>query len=107
MTKKTFESGDVIGRYTIDEFGGTDGKGEPFWWVRDENGKPQTVREMKLRKELRSAELTPQIIHNLSSRTYEELRKEIGDDGIQEIMNTRKPKAEVPANIDQREIAAK
>ncbi len=60
MTKKIFELGDQIGRYTIDEFGGTK-EGESLWWATEE-GKPKLVKERTLRVELRRAELTPRVI---------------------------------------------
>jgi hypothetical protein len=107
MTKKNWETGDQIGRYKIDEFGGTDGKGEPFWWVIDENGKSKTIRETKLRTELRKGEITPAMIQSLSSKAYNELRNEIGEDGIEEILSASKPQNEPPSGERQREIAEK
>jgi hypothetical protein len=109
MTKQNFQQGDKIGGYTIDEFGGTNTKGEPTWWVVDESGKPVIIKESKLLRELRTAELTPQMVRNLSSKAYDQLRQEIGDDGIDEIMKSSKPQAAVqaPTATQQREISAK
>jgi hypothetical protein len=107
MTKKTFESGDVIGRYTIDEFSGTNPSGQLFWWVTDPDGKPLLIAEKKLRAELARAEWTPDKILNLSSKAYDELCREIGTDGVEEILGASKPKNQAPSNIQQREIASK
>jgi hypothetical protein len=106
MTKKTFESGDLVGRYTIDEFGGTNTSGQPWWWVT-ENGESKHLTEQKLRVELARAEWTPEKIWSLSSRAYDELRQEIGDDGIDEILSASRPKKEAPTSVQQREIAEK
>jgi len=75
MTKKSFESVDVIGRYALTEFGGTKETGEPLWWATTENDNEGLVPESKLSTELRVAELTPQMIRNLSSKAYDELVK--------------------------------
>jgi hypothetical protein len=107
MTKKIFEIGDKIGRYTIDEFSGVNAKGESFWWAVDSDGKALLIGEKKLRMELRRAEFTPQMIQALSSKAYNELREEIGEDGLEEILAASKPKGAAPTNIEKREIAEK
>jgi hypothetical protein len=108
MTKKHFEPGDKIGPYVLDEFAGTNTKGEPRWYAKDENGTllKNTVSETALRKILRTAEFTPQDIRNLSSRAYNELVEEIGEDGIREILGAT-VKQTAPEATKQREIAAK
>jgi len=107
MTKLNFEPGDKIGPYILDEWAGTNTKGTASWYVKNaETGKllSKLVSETTLRRELRKAELTPQDIRNLSSRAYNELLQEIGQDGIDEIMGTT-PKRTAPDTTQQRELA--
>ena len=106
--KKTFETGDMIGRYVIDEFAGTNNKREPAWWVT-ENGEPKIVTEKKLRAEIAHSEWTPEKIRKLSARAYDELRREIGEDTIDEILGTTQTKqtVEKPPAQRQYEICAK
>jgi hypothetical protein len=106
MTKKTFIEGDIIGRYVIDEFGGTNNKNESFWWVT-QNGEPKCIPEKKLRAELARAEWTPEKIRKLSSRAYTELCQEIGEDAIEEIMGASGKKSDAPPALKQYEITAK
>jgi hypothetical protein len=106
MTKKLFNENDIIGRYVIDEFGGTDPQGGPLWWVT-ENGQPKLIKEKKLRAELAKADWTPAKIRKLSSKAYTELCNEIGDDAIEEIMGTSGKKSDAPPISKQREISTK
>ena len=104
MTKKTFESGDVIGRYALTEFGGTKETGEPLWWATTENGNEGLVPESKLRRELRVAELTPAFVTGLSSKAYNELVKEVGYEEIDRVLN-RAPNVATPSKEEQVQIA--
>jgi len=104
MTKLNFEVSDKIGRYTLTEFGGTTDTGEPLWWTTTDNGNEGLVRESKLRKELRIAELTPAFITALSSKAYDELCKEVGEDEIDRVLN-RTPKVAGPSKEEQVKIA--
>lgn len=106
MTKRTFEKGDTIGPYVIDEFGGTNTKEETCWWVKL-NGQPKLVTEKTLHREIARAEWTPAKIRALSSRAYTELRQELGEDAIDEILGTTPQKPPEKSNIEKREIAAK
>jgi hypothetical protein len=106
MTMKTWEIGDKVGRFTIDEFAGTKIKtGEPSWWCRTETGDPVIKTDRALRAELRRADITPQMIQNMSAKAYNELREEIGEDGIDEILGALKPKNEAPPSEQQVKIA--
>jgi hypothetical protein len=106
MTKKTFIEGDIIGRFTIDEFAGTNTKSEPVWWVT-ENGAPKMISEKKLRAELAKADWTPAKIRQLSSKAYSELCKEIGEDAVEEIMGGSGKKSDAPPIATRREITSK
>jgi hypothetical protein len=109
MTKLNFEPGDKIGpKYILDEFAGTNAKGDPRWYVKDaETGNllPKTVSEKTLREILRSTELTPQDIRRLSSKGYNELLEEIGQDNVDAILAKDKPKATAPDATQQQAIA--
>jgi len=107
MTKAIFTEGDQIGPFLIDEFAGVQQKtNEPFWWVT-ENGAPKMVSEKKLRAELAKADWTPAKIRALSSKAYNELCKELGDDIIDKIMGTSGKKSDAPPLARQYEIATK
>ncbi len=105
MTKKNFEVNDKIGRYTLTEFGGTNDKQEPLWWATtDSSSNQRLVPESRLRKELRLAELTPALIRGLSSKAYDQLRFEVGEEEINRVLN-RNPKVIAPPIDEQLKIA--
>ncbi len=106
MTKATFNEGDIIGKFVIDEFGGTDPKGESLWWVT-ENDQPKLIKENTLRGELAKADWSPTKIRALSAKAYTELCQELGDETINEIMGTSGKKSDAPLIAAQREIATK
>jgi hypothetical protein len=108
MTKTAFAPEDKIGKYVLDEFAGTNAKGDPRWYVKDaETGNllSKTVGEKTLRGMLRSAELTPQDIRRLSSKGYNELLEEIGQDNVDAILAKDKPKPTV-LDTDQQQAMA-
>lgn len=106
MSRKTFETGDQIGPYVIDSFAGNKvSSGEPCWWVT-ENGESKIITEKKLRTQLAKADWTPEKLKALSSKALEELRKEIGSEAIDDILNIQPAKPTKPENFDQQKIAS-
>jgi hypothetical protein len=106
MTKKTFIEGDQIGPYRIDEFAGSNNRGELVWWVT-QNGQPKIITEKKLRAVMAKADWSPEKIRQLSSKAYTELCKEIGEETVEEIVSASAKKSDAPPLARQYEIAAK
>src|SRR5437016_1051903 len=100
-----FKVGDVVGKYVVLGFAGT--QDDPQWEVRTESGNEGIISEETLRAAFRDVTLTPQYINSLSASAYKQLVREIGEKTVDRVLNRKTAKPEVPANIDQREIAAK
>lgn len=102
---QTFKVGDVVGKYTVLGFAGT--QENPRWEVRTESGNEGTISEESLRAAFREATLTPEYINGLSASAYAQLVREVGEEKINRVMKRSVAKPSAPENFNSREITSK